>query len=171
MAIKIELKENLTKEEYDQISQIYAKTFTIKNEFTETNLSLKNCNKLFEKFPKSSALIKDNKKTIGQTWIVPTNRKIMTEFLENKITEQEMVLKSLKKVSLDNFNCIYLFYSSIFQKYRRQGLIFKARIKTLNHYIKFNKKIILFAWVYSKEGENLAIKTAEKYKLPLIIKK
>ncbi len=37
--------------------------------------------------------------------------------------------------------------------------------------MKIKPKITLFVWPFSKEGENLAIKTAEKYKLPLIIKK
>jgi len=171
MTIKIELKESFTKKEYDEISIVYEKTFTKKNEFTETDLDFKNCNKIVKKFPNSSALIKDNGVTVGQTWIVPTNRKIMDEFLKNKITEQEMILKSVKKVSLNDFDCIYIFYSAILKEYRRQGLIFKARQKIINNYLKLNKKVVFFAWAYSKAGENLAIKTSEKYKIPLIIKK
>lgn len=171
MVIKIKLKDNLKIEEYKELEKIYHKTFTKKNEFTETNFDLKNCNKIIQKFPNSFAIIRDDKKIIGQTWIIPTNKKIMTEFLENKIKEQDMILKSVKKVSLNDFDCIYIFFSGILKEYRRQGFIFKARKKILNHFLKFNKKVKLFAWPYSKAGENLAIKTSEEYKLPLIIKK
>lgn len=171
MVIKIELKKEFTKKEYEEMDFVYEKTFTKKNEFTETDLDFKNCNKIIKKFPNSSALIKDKGVSIGQTWIVPTNKKIMTEFLENKIKEQEMILKSVKKVSLNNFDCIYIFYSGILKEYRRQGLSFKAIKRIFNQFLKFNKKVTLFAWAYSKAGENMAIKTAEEYNLLLIIKK
>jgi hypothetical protein len=171
MSIKIELKDSFTKEEYLGLSNVYLKTFTKKNKFTETDLDFKDCNNILKKFPKSSALIKDKGKIIGQTWIVPTNRKIMLEFLENKINEQEMILKSLKKINLKNFDTIYLFYSAILKKYRRKGVIFKATKKILNNYLKINKNVIFFAWPYSKAGEKFSIKTSEIYKKTLIIKK
>ena len=170
MKIKIELKDSFTKKEYDELSEVYLKTFTKKNEFTETDLDFKACNKIIKKFPKSSALI-NGKKVIGQTWIVPTNRKIMIEFLENKIKEQEIILKSVKKVNLNNFDAIYIFYSAILKEYRRKGIILKANKKILNHYLKINKDIIFFAWAYSKAGEKLVIKISEKYKKLLILKK
>jgi hypothetical protein len=171
MSIKIELKDSFTKEEYLKISKVYLKTFTKKNEFTETNFDFKDCNNILKKFPKSSAIVKDGQKIIGQTWIVPTNRKIMLEFLENEINEQDMILKSVKKVNLNNFNSIYIFYSAILKEYRKKGLILKARKKILNHYLKINKNVIFFAWPYSKAGEKFAIKTSEIYKKTLIIKK
>lgn len=95
----------------------------------------------------------------------------MKEFLENKIKEQEMILKSYKKVNLKKFDSIYLFYSGILKDYRKKGFIFKARKKILNHYLKINKNIIFFAWPYSKAGEKLSIKTSEHYKKLLILKK
>ncbi len=170
MKIKIELKESFTKEEYLELSHVYLKTFTKKNEFTETDLDFKDCNYILKKFPKSSALVKDGPKIIGQTWMVPTKRKIMFDFLENKINEQDMILKSARKVNLNNFNAIYIFYSATLKEYRRKGLTLKAIKKILNHYLKIKKDLIFFVWPYSKAGEKLSVKTAEIYKKTLIIK-
>lgn len=127
MSIKIKIENKLTEDEYEKTLLIYNKCFTRKGEFTDTEISFKEFSQILNKFPNSHSIIRDNNEIIGETWIIPTNKKIMFEFLENKINEKQLIIKSVKKVSVNNFETIYIFYSAILKNYRQKGLIFKGK--------------------------------------------
>ncbi len=167
--MKIKLLTKITLKEDKELEMLYKKYF--KKEKEETNLDFKKINLILKKFPKSEAIVIDKKTIIGEVTTIPTNKKIMKEFLESKITEQEMIDKSLDKISLKNFNSLYLCYFILEKKYRGKEITSKAIEKIIDYYIKINPKITLFVWPFSKAGEKVAIKISEKFYLPLIIKK
>ena len=169
MVIKIKLLNSVSKEQFDSLNKLYLKYFKPKD--NEADLNFKKINLLLRKFPESDAIVIDNKTIIGETTTIPTNKKLMTEFLKNKITEQELVDQSIKKVTLKNFNAIYLCYMLLEKKYRRRDITLKEHKQILEHYLKYKKDILLFVWPLSKAGEKTAKKVSEIFNLPLIIKK
>lgn len=159
---KISLKQD------NQLNKIYNKYFNKKSK-NEANLNIDKINILIKKFPKSEEIIVD-KGIIGEITIIPTNKKIMNLFLKNKINEQKLLDRSISEVNVDNFNCIYLCYFLILDKYRHKKIMYKELKKTIKYYKKINPKITLFVWPFSKAGKNLSEKVSNKLNLPLILK-
>jgi hypothetical protein len=104
--------------------------------------------------------------------MLPSNKSIMNQFLERKITEAEFFdkIKEIKWIGCPE--AIYLCAGFIKSKFRRKGLIFTATIKSLNKVTQNLKyKPVLFYWAYTKEGEKLAEKVSSATGLKLLKRK
>lgn len=89
--------------------------------------------------------------------VVPTSKENMELFLEDKIKEKELFDKAVGEKS---FEALYLCSAFTIPEYRGMGYAKKLLMDAISEFAK-NKSVELYAWIYSKEGENL-IKTLVK---------
>src|SRR3989338_8115812 len=78
--------------------------------------------------PECVNVIKDGRKMIGFTFIIPADKKIMNQFINGKISENEMFEEIKNSVDYSNFDTIYLCSAFIKPEYRNNGLAFNGFI-------------------------------------------
>jgi GNAT superfamily N-acetyltransferase len=103
-------------------------------------------------------------------WIllIPTTRVIMNQFLQGQISENG-ILQQTKPGT--KFEAVYLCSATTLPEYRGKGLTSKLAIEAINNIRAENPVTALFVWPFTKEGEVLAQKIADRLRLPLRIKK
>ena len=125
---------------------------------------------IFNNLQEALNVIKYQDKVIGFVFFLPCSKKLMKEFISNKINEEELFEKI--KSSPRSFETIYLCAAFIKAEFRKKGLVLEASLKLINQIIKQHKvKPVLFYWPYSEEGRKLALKIIEQTNLKVEIKK
>ena len=102
-------------------------------------------------------------------WILifPTIKKLMKDFLEEKISEKELFNLTEEGISYD---CIYLCSASVLPEYRKKGHAKRLTVEAINEIRKDYPIESLFVWAFSKQGEKLAGKIGDEIKLPVYYK-
>ena len=145
------------------------------SEFSEYEVYTPNIEDLKEfikKFPKSICIIKDGSKFIGYSGVFPTNNLLMNQFLENKISEKQLIQNSLKEVDINNFRNIYLGFIYLLEDYRNRGIGIDCLSKQVNYFKNYFKdgNINFFAWTLSSEGQRLGDKLKNKENIYIFYK-
>lgn len=117
-------------------------------------------------------IIKDDRGIIGYSFFLPCTKKLMEEFVNNKITEAELV-EQIKKIQFSGVpESIYLCSVIVDKKFQGRGLATSACIKIINKVTDNGKqKPVLFYWEYFDEGGKLARKIAKLAGLELRVRK
>jgi hypothetical protein len=97
---------------------------------------------------------------------LPADKEIMEKFISKEMNEDELLRAVQKKVTLKNFDAVYLCSALIKPEFRGKGYA-KNSMKTSIKKIAGNKKPILFYWKFSEEGAGLAKKIAEELNLEI----
>ncbi|TSD03356.1 MAG: Uncharacterized protein Athens071416_37 [Parcubacteria group bacterium Athens0714_16] len=102
---------------------------------------------------KDTIIFKFNEKGDPIAWIVvvPTSVDTMNKFLKKEITEKELLNIATEE---KKFESLYLCAVFVLPEYRQRGYA-KGLIKEAFEKIPNAKNASLYAWIYSKEGENL----------------
>ena len=164
--IIIKYPKRVSNTTYNQAQKIYLKYF----KEIYYSMSLAENNLIATKYPKSIAIIYDYKKVIGSTELIPTNKKIMREFLDLKIGEQELFTGSMM-LEKNEINSLYICFAVIEKEYREKGIITQSITYQINEIKKKHKINNLFVWPYSKGGLNLSKKIAKNFNTKLYIRK
>jgi len=167
MPIKLVVPEELSLDEnnnLEKLDKIYFKNNIDSNQWVS---DFKTNNKIIKTFKYSLIIFKDEELIIGYSLVIPSNKKLMIDFLTNKINETQLIKSNLKNVNLLNFQTLYLCAAIILPEYRNQGYAKKGVLKSINYYKKSNKNIVLFSWSYSKSGNQLLQAISNTVKLPL----
>jgi hypothetical protein len=112
-------------------------------------------------YPHCLNVIKSDGKVIGFTLVLPCNKKIMTDFLRNKINERRLLERVKKEITPGNFETLYLCACYVDERFRRKGLAKRGFIGSVK---RLGKKD-LFYWAYSAEGGKLVRRVARELKL------
>jgi hypothetical protein len=121
---------------------------------------------IWKRNPNALNIIKEGKKFVGYTYLIPTSKELMNRFLKRGITERE--LRDITIKQNPDVEAIYLCAAYIEPEYRNNGLAKKAAIKSIRAISKGMKnKPYLFFWGYSKEGEKSAKGIANEIKFQL----
>lgn len=169
MKIDFLMKENFSEEDFLKGVNLHVRGFNVKedsNQIQEEDVSYK---KIIDYDCEQECIIKENEKVIGSFYFILTSKKIMDNFLEEKINERDLLNNSRKLI---NFNSIYFCSAIIEEDYRRKGLIFKATKKLIKHINPlFKEKPSIFGWTFSESGSNLFKKTAKEFSFEFFEKK
>lgn len=111
-------KGNYPFQDMVKADEIAEKFFHTDNDPDQLKINIKNDKRIYAKFRECENVIKYKNQVIGETFILPCTKKIMNEFLENKITEAEMFEKIMKNVTYKNFDCVYLCLADVEPKHR-----------------------------------------------------
>lgn len=102
-------------------------------------------------------------------WIlmIPTSEKTMELFLNDKISESDILNLSVDKINVDS---IYLCSALVLPEFRKKGIAKQLSIDAIKK-MQFSFPIkTLYAWPFSEDGKNLANSIAVEVDLPLKLK-
>jgi len=97
--------------------------------------------------------------------IFPTTKALMNLFLEEKLTERELLEQTQPG---DNFEAVYLCSAYVLPEFRKQGLTQKLTLDAIKSMQKDHAIKALFYWPFSEEGKRLAQTVAAELALPLL---
>ena len=103
---------------------------------------------------------------IAWVMILPTSLELMTEFLEGRINERELL--DLTKPQ-DTYEALYLCAAITVPEYRRRGYAVELLIEGINS-IPHDRNVKLFAWPHSSEGEGLIEKIEKLLNTKVLIR-
>ncbi|MEI6849816.1 MAG: hypothetical protein WCK29_02140 [archaeon] len=160
---------NVSDKEAQIVRLLAEEYFKTEGDSEQAKVNDENRNWIHENIPECRNVIKDGEKIVGFTLIFPCKKETMNLFLNNDITEEELLRIMKKELNYKNFDSIYLCSTVIIEEYRRKGLALKAFIKSIEKIISFskNKKPNLFYWGFSEEGKRLSEKVAKETGLEL----
>jgi len=103
-------------------------------------------------------------------WIllIPTTEALMRDFINEKISEQELLNKTPLGIKYD---ALYLCSAMVLPEYRRKGLAKKLGLEAIENIRKTHPIKTLFVWTFSKEGDKLAEATSLATGLKLLQRK
>ena len=102
-------------------------------------------------------------------WIlmIPTSALTMRRFIAGEINESDVLTETKPGTAYD---AIYLCSALVLPEFRKQGRAFRQAAGAIAHIRKSHPIKFLYAWGFSKEGEQLAQKLAADAQLPLLSK-
>lgn len=102
-------------------------------------------------------------------WIllIPTTKEVMGDFLASRITEKELLYRTLPRQPYD---CIYLCSASVLHEFRGQGLAKKLTTQAINTIREEHEIGTLFFWPFTEEGRHLATAVAKEVGLELRVR-
>jgi hypothetical protein len=155
------------KSNFERMIDIIDEVFSTRNDPDQIQVTQSEIEKL--QLIHSSTLTEVSNEEGPIIWIlmIPTTKQIMTEFLENKISEQTL----LNLTNKENINdCLYLCSVTTLPEFRKQGLTFNTCLNSINEMKKDFPISNLFVWPFTNEGKKLATKLSDKTGLPLHFK-
>ena len=99
-------------------------------------------------------------------WIllIPTTSDLMKRFLENHISEKELF--DLTPLNT-KYEALYLCSALVLEEYRRQGIVKRLALESIENIRKDHPLKSLFAWPFSKEGDLASESIARMTSMPL----
>ena len=168
--LKVLFGKEITKKQIKEAAEISEKSFNTKEDKDQMKSDYNLFLKIAKKFPAFFSILTLNNKVIGDNIILPSTKKLMLSFFENKLNEKQLT-KILINKPVKRPECLFLAEIVIDKKYRRKGdasfLLDKA-LKHLKHIE--GHKLPIYYWAWSKEGEFFTIKELEKEKLDFYFK-
>ncbi|TSA51414.1 MAG: hypothetical protein D4R43_00745 [Sphingobacteriales bacterium] len=100
-------------------------------------------------------------------WIllIPTTTALMNEFIEEKISESDLLNKTPLNIKYD---ALYLCSALVLPEFRRKGLAKKIALDAIQQIRNDHPFKNLFTWNFSNEGALLSETIAQHEKLPLL---
>jgi hypothetical protein len=152
---------------YNRMLKIIEDVFTSRIHSNQIQVTENDIEKLYNIHPSTLTELSDENGPTCWILIIPTTNNNMIDFINDKISEQQL----LDKTNSDEIlNCLYLCSAITLPEYRNKDI-------TLNACLESAKKIIndfpiesLYVWPLSIEGKTLASKISKQLNLPLHLK-
>lgn len=127
---------------------------------------------LTKKFPNSANIIRQGKKIVGHTFVLPCSKKLMRQFLNGKITERQLFYCIREEITYQNFETIYLCSALLLPEHRGQGLAAQSMADQVKKISSMRKgKTEIFAWPQTLEGKKMAQNVAKITRKKVLMKK
>jgi ribosomal protein S18 acetylase RimI-like enzyme len=138
--------------------------FNMKNDPAQLPVNEETMKHLLEIHPNTLSEKTDENGPIAWILIIPTTKKVMNDFLGQKITEKEI----LERTPIGGkYHAIYLCSALVLPEYRNKGLAKQLLIDAIESIMKQHPIKFLFLWSFSEEGRSLAASIAKAFNLPL----
>jgi|CXWK01.1.fsa_nt_gi predicted GNAT family acetyltransferase len=95
--------------------------------------------------------VDENENPIGWTVTIPTSIEVMRKFVNNEITEKELLDIA---VAEKKFDALYLCATFVLPEFRGKGHAKEMRLRAI-HTLSQGRDIPLYCWIYSDEGKKL----------------
>lgn len=138
--------------------------FSVKNDPGQLSVDEKVIQQLQKLHPASVSEFNEGNGPCIWILLIPTTKNLMDQFLYGKISEQELFERTPEGIKYD---ALYLCSAMTLPEYRNKGLTKDLSVKAIQNILKTHPVKDLFVWPFSKEGDELAKKIAQKLNLPL----
>jgi hypothetical protein len=155
------------KPNFQKMLALIDETFATRNDPGQIQVNQAQMKKLQAIHPSTLSEIGNDEGPLIWVLLIPTTKTIMQEFLQNKISETQLLKKTKPGHSYD---CIYLCSATTLPEARRKGQTKQLCIQAIQNICKDHPVNTLFVWPFTKEGENLAQKVANVLGMSLLRK-
>ncbi|MBI3509717.1 MAG: hypothetical protein HY064_03565 [Bacteroidetes bacterium] len=156
----------MTPSNFDRMLELVDEVFSTRHDPSQLQVNEDVLHRL-QKIHPATLSEENNNGPVAWILIIPTTEKIMNEFLNGKISEQELFDKTFPG---EKYEAIYLCSATVLPEHRKKGLALMHTLRAINEIRKDHPVKFLFVWPFTNEGKLLAEKIAERTNLELKIK-
>ena len=138
--------------------------FNMKNDPAQLSVDESTMKRLLEIHANTLTEKIDKNGPIAWMLVIPTQKKVMKDFLSKKISEREILDKTIVG---ENYDTIYLCSALVLPEYRNKGLAKEMLSDAIRSIMQQHPIESLFLWSFSKEGNRLAGWAANEFNLKL----
>lgn len=157
----------MPKPNFQRMMQIIDETFEMRKDPGQIQVSPAQQKKLAAIHPATLSEFANEDGPLIWILLIPTTKEIMQSFLGAKITEKELLDKTVIGISYD---CIYLCSASTLPEVRGKGETKALCIKAIKDIVRQHPIKTLFVWPFTKEGSLLAQGIAKELDMNLLVK-
>ena len=150
----------------DEMMRVAESIFGTRNDPNQMPITMDSWNKL-QKLNENCVLYEEeNGKLISWGVVVPTTKDIVNDFLADKITERELLEKTLPD---QNYSALYLCSAITIPEFRKQGHAKKLTLEAIAR-IPLTTDATLFAWPFTEDGKLALQKINSELNKKILIK-
>lgn len=153
------------KSNFQRMLTLIDEVFATRNDPDQIQVDQKQLKKLQKIHPATLSELENEDGPVIWVLIIPTTKDIMNDFLQDKISEKELLEKTKAG---DSYDCIYLCSATTLPEYRGKGETKKLCVAAIRSVCNIHPIKTLFVWPFTKEGERLAAKVANECGLELL---
>ncbi len=135
----------------EKILKVSEEFFGTQTDPDQIVISTESANKLFSIHPDTILYKFNGEDPIAWSTIVPTSVDTMNKFVSKEISERELLEIAVKE---KKFEALYLCGIFVLPEFRGKGFGKELSLKGIS-ILSFGKKVPLYAWTLSNEGEDL----------------
>jgi hypothetical protein len=150
---------------FDRMIQLASEVFDAHNDPEQLNVNEEVISQLYKLHPACVSEFVDGDGPVIWLILIPTTEKLMREFIDEKISESELLNQTPLNIKYD---ALYLCSVLVLEEFRRKGLAKKTAFEALQKIRADHPIQTLFTWNFSKEGGLLAVSIAKHESLPLL---
>jgi GNAT superfamily N-acetyltransferase len=148
----------------ERMIQLAEEFFQTKNDPLQLSVTEKTMERLRQIDP--STLMEETNSDGPIAWVllIPTSGEVMREFLDRRISEQDLLDRTEPGTRYD---ALYLCSALVLPEQRGQGLARGLLRRAIRSMLERHEIRALYTWTFSEEGDRLADATAREFRLPL----
>lgn len=113
--------------------------------------------------PSTMGEVADENGPLAWMLVIPTNREVMEDFLEKRISERQILERTSSGVKA---TAVYLCSASVLPEFRGKGFAKRLALDAIRAIRKDHPIEALYVWSFSEEGRGLAAWVAREAGLP-----
>ena len=137
--------------------QLAEQFFEVKNDPAQLAVTAEVIERLRLLHPRTLNEATDHNGPIAWVLVIPTTKFVMREFLDGKISERDLLEKTLPGTRYD---ALYLCSAIVLPEYRGRGIAKRLTMEAVESIRMDHPITALFYWSFSAEGEKLAASVA-----------
>jgi ribosomal protein S18 acetylase RimI-like enzyme len=153
---------------FERMIQLAEDVFDVRNDANQLSVDEEVIKRLQSLHPSTMSEYDDGNGPVVWILIIPTTLDLMNKFINNNITEQELLDLTPLNTS---YEAIYLCSAMVLSEFRNKGIAKKLTLKAIESIKKQHPIKSLFVWPFTKEGDLLAERIAKLSSLPLLKRK
>jgi len=154
-----------SKPNFNRMMQIIDEVFATRNDPDQLQVTPSQLEKLQQIHPSTLNELSDENGPLIWALMIPTTRAVMMDFIENRISEKQLLEHTPLHVSYD---CIYLCSVSTLPEMRGKGKTKALCLDAIQAIRKDHPITTLFVWPFTSEGNMLAEALAKACGLELL---
>ena len=153
---------------FDRMVQLADEFFSTKNDPDQLDVTPEVMEQLEKIHPATLSEEVEGDGPVVWILLIPTVNHLMQEFLEGRIGERELLLRTPLDAKYDT---VYLCSALVLPEYRNQGRAERVTLQALRSIQRDHPIQQLFTWPFSQEGERLSQRISDQLILPLLRRK
>ncbi|MBI3234721.1 MAG: hypothetical protein HYZ42_11910 [Bacteroidetes bacterium] len=154
----------MSQRNFERMIALAEQVFDIKNDPSQIDVNEEVIKLLQEIHPATVSEVNDGEGPIAWVIVIPTTQKLMMDFIDNKLSEKQLLEFTLQEKTFDS---IYLCSALVLEEYRRKGIVKNKAIESIEEIMKQHDIGNIFVWSFTKEGDQCAEAIASKLSLKL----
>lgn len=158
---------SLMEKNFQRMMQLAEEAFDVRNDPEQLNVDEKVISRLVQIDPAAVSELANEDGPYCWILLIPTTAELMNEFINGKISEQELFDRTPIGASYDS---IYLCSAMVLEEFRKRGIASRVTLEAIAQIRSRHDIKTLFVWPFSEEGNKSARSVAEKAGLPLMMR-